>query len=134
MQHYTLWQYRLWSFQGRDTNLERFLVKNQLLSIEIIEFWELEYVVASCQKLGIILENKVILKLILSKNVSNKNILLNSYCSMKKNQKDSDDFDIEKLTLKVKFWHFLTSPHYTNSQNSMVSFDSDDSQMTHRLL
>jgi hypothetical protein len=53
---------------------------------------------------------------------------------MKKNQKDSDDFDIEKLTLKVKFWHFLTSPHYTNSQNSMVSFDSDDSQMTHRLL
>ena len=58
MQHYTLWQYRLWSFQGRDTNLERFLVKNQLLSNEIIEFWELEYVVASCQKLGIILENK----------------------------------------------------------------------------
>jgi hypothetical protein len=25
-----LWQYRLWSFQGRDTNLERFLAKNQL--------------------------------------------------------------------------------------------------------
>ena len=26
----TLWQYRLWSFQGRDTKLERFLTKNQL--------------------------------------------------------------------------------------------------------
>ena len=24
------WQYRLWSFQGRDTTLERFLAKNQL--------------------------------------------------------------------------------------------------------
>ena len=26
----TLWHYRLWSFQGRDTKLERFLHKNQL--------------------------------------------------------------------------------------------------------
>ena len=25
-----LWQYRLWSFQGRDTKLERILAKNQL--------------------------------------------------------------------------------------------------------
>ena len=25
-----IWQYRLWSFQWRDTNLERFLAKNQL--------------------------------------------------------------------------------------------------------
>ena len=25
-----LWHYRLWSFQGRDTKLERFLQKNQL--------------------------------------------------------------------------------------------------------
>ena len=26
----TIWQYWLWSFQGRDTELERFLAKNQL--------------------------------------------------------------------------------------------------------
>ena len=26
----TVWQYRLWSFQGRDTKLERFLDKNQM--------------------------------------------------------------------------------------------------------
>jgi hypothetical protein len=26
------------------------------------------------------------------------------------------------LTLKVNFWHFLTPPHYTNSQNSIISF------------
>ena len=24
----TLWQYRLWSFQGRDTELKRFLARN----------------------------------------------------------------------------------------------------------
>ena len=27
------------------------------------------------------------------------------------------------MTLKVKCWHFLTPSHYTNSQNSMISFD-----------
>ena len=52
-----------------------------------------------------------------------KNVLLNSYSSMKKYQKHSDDFWHRKLTLKVRFWHFLTLPHYTNSQNSMISFD-----------
>ena len=26
-----------------------------------------------------------------------------------------------KLILKVKFWHFLTPPHYTNSQISIIS-------------
>ena len=33
-----LWHYRLWSFQGRDTKLERFLAKNQLYSNEITKF------------------------------------------------------------------------------------------------
>ena len=32
-------------------------------------------------------------------------------------------FDIEK----VKFWHFLTPPHYNNSQNSIISFGYVDS-------
>ena len=41
----------------------------------------------------------------------------------KKKEKDSDDFWCRKFTLKVKFWHFLTPPHYTNLQNSMISFD-----------
>ena len=31
-----LWQYRLWSFQGKDTKLKRFLAKHQLLTNEII--------------------------------------------------------------------------------------------------
>ena len=34
--------------------------------------------------MSIILENKVISKLILSKNVNNKNVLINSYSTMKK--------------------------------------------------
>ena len=29
-----VWQYRLWSFQGRDTKLERVLAKNQLHNFE----------------------------------------------------------------------------------------------------
>ena len=37
-----VWQYRLWSFHGRYSKLERFLVKNQLHSDEIIDFLELE--------------------------------------------------------------------------------------------
>ena len=41
--HCKLWHSWLWSFQGRDTKLERFLAKNQLYSNEITKFWELEY-------------------------------------------------------------------------------------------
>ena len=57
----TLWQYRLWSFQGRDTKLESFWAKNQHIQRKLFKFenWSM-YVVASCQKRGIILENKVI--------------------------------------------------------------------------
>ena len=29
-EYYLLWHYRLWSFQGTDTKLERFLAKYQL--------------------------------------------------------------------------------------------------------
>ena len=50
-------------FKREGTKLERFLPKNQILRIGVME---------RCQKLGILLENKVILKLILSKNVNNK--------------------------------------------------------------
>ena len=39
---WTIWHFQLWSFQGRDTKLERFLTKNQLYSNEITKFWELE--------------------------------------------------------------------------------------------
>ena len=51
-----------------------------------------------------------------------KNVLPNWYYLMEKIEKDSDDFWHRKLTLKVKFWHFSTPLHYTNSQNSIISF------------
>ena len=52
-----------------------------------------------------------------------KNVLLNYNSWMKKKiDKDSDNFWHRKLTLKVKFWHFLTPSHNTNFQNSIFSF------------
>ena len=33
-----IWHFRLWSFQGRDTKLERFLAENQLYSNELTKF------------------------------------------------------------------------------------------------
>ena len=59
----------------------------------------------------------------LSKNVNNKKCAPKFVFFNDKNQKDSDDFLRRKLTLKIKFRHFLTPPHYTNLQNSMISFD-----------
>ena len=38
-----------------------------------------------------------------------KNVLLNWYSSSKRNQKDLDDFWLWKLSLKIRFWHFLTA-------------------------
>ena len=33
-----LWQYRLWSFQGRDTKLERFLAKINCSQMKLLNF------------------------------------------------------------------------------------------------
>ena len=41
----------------------------------------------------------------------------------KKVKKIPNIFDIEILTLKVKFWHFLKLCRFSNSQNSIISFD-----------
>ena len=69
-------------------------------------FWILRIgVLASCQKLSINLENKVIYKLMLSKNVNNKNMLLNSYSSIQK----TESFGWF-LTKKIDFALFDTSP------------------------
>ena len=55
--------------------------------------------------------------------ILSKNVLLNLYSSIKTKQKDLDDFWHRKLTLKVKFWYFLTAPHYSNFQNLVISFE-----------
>ena len=88
----SLWQYGLWSFQTGDTKLDRFLPKNQHTQKKIIEFLNLGY----C-KIDVI------------KNVNNKK------CDPKLiffNEKVSINFWHRELTLKVKFWHFLTPPPF----------------------
>ena len=76
------------------------------------------------QKLGLILESKVVQKLSLEKNVFNKKcspklIFLDEFFF----RKNSVDFWHRKLTLKVQFWHFLRPWHYVNLQNTAISFE-----------
>ena len=76
------------------------------------------------QKLGLILESKVVQKLSLEKNVFNKKwspklIFLDEIFFWK----NSVDFWHRKLTLKVQFWHFLRPWHYVNLQNTAISFE-----------
>ena len=75
--------------------------------------------------MGIILENKEILKLMSSKNVNNKKCAQKLiFFNEKKMRKISMILNIDhiKLILNVKFWHFLTLLHYTNSQNAKFLF------------
>ena len=61
---------------------------------------------------------------ITKKTSMRKNVLLNSYYSIKIIQRNLNDFWCKKLNLKVRFWHFLTPPCYTNLQTSMFSIDN----------
>ena len=70
----------------------------------IFEFW----INGKLSKIGHHFSNKKILKMILSKDVNNiKCAPKLVFFYEKKNEKDSDDFRHRKLTLTVKFWHFL---------------------------
>ena len=69
------------------------------------------------------LEFKLVQKFKLTKNNFNKKCAPKPIFLILKNQKDADDFCCRKLTLNVRFWHFLTLPHNTSSQNSLISFD-----------
>ena len=84
-----LWQYRLWSFQGIQ-NKKGFGLKINMPkgSYQVLRIG----VVVSCQKLGIILENELIKKLILSKNVNKKKCGPKFALINEKRHKDSDNF------------------------------------------
>ena len=57
------------------------------------------------------------------KKCAAKLILLNE----KRNQKrNSIDCWQRKLALKMRFWHFLTTQHYINLQNKIISFMGND--------
>ena len=107
------------SFQAGDTKLERCLRKNQHAQTKLLNFEN--WFSGKLSKVRHHFSNKVILKLILAKNVGNKKCLPKLlFFNEKQIEKYSDDFPHRKLTLKVKFWHILTPPHYTNSQNSTI--------------
>ena len=79
------------------------------------------------QKLGMILENKVVQKLKLEKNNLNKKlspelIFLNEYFFWK----NSADFWHRKLTLKVQFRHFLTNHNSSQDCFKTISFEHVD--------
>ena len=58
------------------------------------------------------------------KNVNKKKLCSKIHIlQWKKVKKIPNIFDIEKLTLEFKFWHFLKVCCYYNSQNSIISFD-----------
>ena len=71
------------SFQAGDTKLERFLPKNQRTQRKLLNFEN--WFNGELSKIGHNFSNKVILKTI------TKNVLLNWYSSMKKNEKDSNE-------------------------------------------
>ena len=83
-------------------------LKHFCLRINIFKgnYWILRIgLMGRCQKLGIILESKVIEKLMLSKNVNNKNCAPKLiFFNEKKIEKYSDRFWHKNLTLKVRFW------------------------------
>ena len=89
--------------------------------------WNRHWCSGELSKIGHHLSNKVILKLMSSKNINNKKCAPKLvFFNEKKIEEDFDDFWRRKLTWKVKFWHFLTAPHYTSSQNSIISFGCVD--------
>ena len=92
------------------TKLKRFLPKNRHTQKKFLNFenW--------CQKLDIILVIK----------------WFKNWCYQKmvffyeKKRNIGMIFEV-CINLKVKFWHFLTPPHHTNSQNSIIIFRYVDS-------
>ena len=99
-------------FKGGILNYKDFWPKINILKENYCILWN--DIAVSCQKLGIILENKMFKKLKLSKKTFYKKcapklIVLNE----KKNpEKFHINFWHRNLTLNVRFLHFLTTRHY----------------------
>ena len=74
-----------------------------ILSFELMQM-------ASCQKKGIILAIKSFKNWFYQKMSLTQNVLLNWYSSIKKSMRKIQVI-FRILTLKVKFWHFLTACH-----------------------
>ena len=58
---YIVWQYRLWSFQGRDTELEKFVAKNQPTACRQMKLPNFDsWIIGELSKIKHHLESKVI--------------------------------------------------------------------------
>jgi hypothetical protein len=126
-----LWQYRLWSFKSRAKKLEIFLPKNGIFQWKKIkndsdDFWH---------GLKTLREEIVFTERPKIHSYSQSFRYGQSIFCLTNRPNFSDIFDLclhwvsvvcdfwhRKLTLKVIFWHFLTPPLYTNSQNLIISF------------
>ena len=96
-----------WVLKSKVFNQKSTVVKWNCCILWIDIAWDL-------QKLGLILESKVVQKLSLPKLIFLDEIFF---------WKNSVDFRHRKLTLKVQFWHFLRPWHYVNLQNTAISFE-----------
>ena len=99
-----------WSFA--DMSQKGVDISNKISKIRIIFWFDFHRCSHGPSKIRRHFRNKSRSILKLSKNVFYKKCgpkLI--FFSEKKIQKDSNDFWHRKLTLKVKFWHFLTARH-----------------------
>ena len=86
-----------------------FDIENWLWKLPFCNFWEVRRSWKKfLSKIGhhIILDRKNLFKIEIS---ITKIFLLDWWSKWKKNRKNSDDFWHWKLTLKIRFWHFLTA-------------------------
>ena len=107
-----------WVFKQGGSKLERFLPKNQHTRRKILNFENWCY--GEVSKIGHHFRSA--LKIDSIKKVNNKE------CTPELVFFNVKDWEIFQgfLTLKVKYRHFLTPPHYTNSQNSKISIEYID--------
>ena len=104
--------------------LDRFQMKNNRYHINLVSTDELISVEYGSKGRGLFKRGVQKLGRFLHKNQHTQRKWLNFevWIIGKKNENHLDDFWHRKLTLKVIFWHFLTAPHYSNSQNSIIFF------------
>ena len=95
-----------------------FQVAHQILwsALATDQKWPFNHFHTSCQnskfswqEIGMILVNKVLQKLKVSKNVNNKKRTSKLIFFNEKRWKDLDNFWCRKLTLNIRNWHFSTS-------------------------
>ena len=105
---------RVVKFSSGGTKLERFFHKNQHHHRKLSNFRI--GLMVRCWKLGIVLVIKG------CKNWSYRKMSIAKIVLLQWNEKDSDNFWHRRLTMEVKFRHYFTPSHYSNSWNEIIFF------------